>query len=137
MIQRIQSVYLLLAAAAAVLFNFIPLGIDEKSTGDIVIFGKDLLPLLIVSLISGGLALMTVFVYKNRTLQSRLCRLNLFVTSSLIGLTVFFLFGNPNGAVEMPGVGLAMLVFMFIFNLLAMKKINDDDKLIKSMDRLR
>ena len=137
MIQRIQSIYLLLATAAAVLFNFLSLGIDATTDGDVLVYGKDIIPILALSSLIGLISLISIFLFNNRKLQVKLCRLNLFLVAGLIGLSVFYLFGNPNGTIETPGVGLAMPLFMFVFNLLAMKKIDDDEKLVRSMDRLR
>ena len=137
MIQRIQSVYLLLAALAAGLYDFLSLGIDETPQPEISVTALDHMPVFAVSSAVGLLALATIFLFRNRNLQMRLCRVNLLLISVLIGLSVFFLFGNPNGNIETPGFGLAMPIFMFVFSFLAMKKIADDEKLVRSMDRLR
>jgi hypothetical protein len=123
--------------AAAVLFNFLSLGIDAKPSGDMLVFGKDIIPLLALSGAVGFISLVNIFLFAKRKVQIALCRLNLFLVAALIGLSVYFLFGNPSGTIETPGIGLVMPLFMFVFNLLAMKKIDDDEKLVRSMDRLR
>ena len=137
MLQRIQSIYLLLAATAIVVFNFVSLGIDETPDGDLVVLGKTIMPIFILSLVIAAFSFINIFLYSNRKLQMTVCRINLFLISCLIGISIFFLFGNPKGVIEMPGIGLIMPVFTFLFSFLALKKIDVDEKLVRSIDRLR
>src|SRR5579875_708338 len=93
MLQRIQSVWLLLAAAFdAVTFRF------PFYSGD---WSKDLIPtvidldarttiwLTILSVLDGVLAFITIFLFRNRKLQLRLCYLGVFLT--IVLLTMYFL----------------------------------------------
>ena len=137
MIQRIQSIYLLLAAVAIVVFNFVALGIDETPEPDVVVFGKNILPIFIPSLVIGVISLLSIFLYSNRKLQMNVTKLNLFLVFVLIGLSVYFLFVDKSGAVESPGMGLVLPIFTFLFSFIALKKIGADEKLVRSIDRLR
>jgi hypothetical protein len=93
MIQRIQSVWLLLAAAFdAMTFRF------PFYSGDWL---KDLSPLpvdlnanttiwiTILTAITGGLAFVTIFLYNNRKLQLKLCYLGIFSNVSITNCLFF------------------------------------------------
>ncbi|MBD0276468.1 MAG: DUF4293 domain-containing protein [Bacteroidota bacterium] len=138
MLQRIQSVWLFVAAAFdAVTFRF------PFYSGD---WMKDTTPYMIdlnarttiwfsiLTILSAVLALLTIFLYKNRKLQLRLCYLGIFLTVAL--LTLYFIeIGNfYNGTVAI------WVVFYFavlVAYILAARGILKDEKLIRSMDRLR
>lgn len=137
MIQRIQSIYLLLAAVAVVVFNFVALGIDETPEPDVLVFGKNMLALFIPSLVIAGISFITIFLFSNRKLQMSITRINLFLVLVLIGLTIYFLFVDQANAVESPGMGLILPIFTFLFSFIALKKIGADEKLVRSIDRLR
>ena len=137
MIQRVQTIYLFLAAAAVILFNYLSLGTDMDPDPVVLIYGKQIAPLFLGSVAIAAISLINIFLYSNRTLQMRVCRFNLFLLVALIGATTYFLFGIPSVAVEMPGVGLAMPLFAMIFSFLGLKKIGADEKIVRSMDRLR
>ncbi|MCP4121241.1 MAG: DUF4293 domain-containing protein [Bacteroidetes bacterium] len=137
MIQRVQSIYLFLAAAAVILFNYLSLGIDVDPDPDMLVFGKNIVPLFFGSIIIAAISLINIFLYSNRALQMRVCKINLALVLALIGATVYFLIGIPESAIEMPGMGLAMPLFTLIFSFLGLKKIGADEKIVRSMDRLR
>lgn len=138
MIQRIQSVWLLLAAAFdAVTFRFPFFSGDWK---------KDAIPAVvelnaqttiwftILSVIAGALALATIFLFRNRKLQLRLCYLGIFL--SVVLLTLYFLeMGNfYSGNIALWAVFYFAILISFI---LATKGVRRDEKLIRSLDRLR
>jgi len=137
MIQRVQTIYLFLAAVAVVLFNYLSLGIDVDPDPDVLVYGKNLAPLFFGSIIVAAVSLINIFLYSNRVLQMRVCRLTLVLVLALIGASVYFLIGIPASDIEMPGVGLAMPFFALIFSFLGLKKIGADEKIVRSMDRLR
>ena len=137
MIQRVQTIYLFLAAAAIILFNYLSLGVDLDPDPDSIVYGKDLAPLFLGSIIVAAVSLINIFIYSNRGLQMRICRINLVLLFALIGMTVYLLIGNPADAIEKPGIGLAMPLFALIFSFLSLKKIGADEKIVRSMDRLR
>ena len=89
------------------------------------------------SIIIAAISLINIFIFSNRVLQMRICRINLFLVFALIGMTVYFLIGIPSIAIEKPGIGLAMPLFALIFSFLGLKKIGADEKIVRSMDRLR
>jgi hypothetical protein len=137
MIQRIQTVYLFIGAIALVVFNFMALGIDTTPEPDVVVFGKTLLPVLIGSLVVAAFTLLAIFLYKNRVLQSNVSKLSLFLTAVIIGVTAYLLFGNSSTAIEVVKFGVGFPVLALIFQFLGLKGIQADEKLVRSMDRLR
>jgi hypothetical protein len=138
MLQRIQSVWLLLAAAFdAITFRF-PFysgdWIKDKFLYVIDLNAQTTVWFTILTVITGALAFVTIFLYNNRKLQLRLVYLGIFLTAVL--LTMYFLemknFIGGNIAV--------WVVFYFgilISYILAARGILKDEKLIKSLDRLR
>ncbi len=137
MIQRIQSIYLLLSTAAIALFNFLPLGIDETPEPDIIAMAPNFIELFGIAIGIGAISLINTFLFKNRKLQMNICKLTMVLILGLIGASAYFLLGVPETTIESPHVGLIMPLFALIFSFLAMKKIGQDEKLVRSIDRLR
>lgn len=135
MIQRIQTIWLLLAAAA----SFATLKLSFYSgTKDNNLFaeltGSSHFLLLILSVAVGLLALITIFLFKNRKLQMRLTWLGIIL--QLVVLAVYFqqikTFVQGNYTLTS-----ALSFVIPVFFILAWLGIRKDEKLIKSMDRLR
>ncbi len=135
MIQRIQTIWLLLAAAA----SFATLKLSFYSgTKDNNLFteltGSSHFLLLILSVAIGLLAVVNIFLFKNRKLQMRLTWLG--IVLQLIVLAVYFqqikTFVQGNYTLTS-----ALSFVIPIFFILAWMGIRKDEKLIKSMDRLR
>jgi magnesium-transporting ATPase (P-type) len=136
MIQRIQSVWLLLASACAFLtlkFPFYYTSPHPDLPSDQFNATTNMI-LLILTSILGTLCLFSIFVFKQRKLQFWLTILALVIS----GLNIFLFFNYKK---DYPGGGLAFsslfgfLIPIFLF--LAAKGIYKDQKLVKSMDRLR
>ena len=136
MIQRIQSIWLLLASACAFFtmkFAFYFIGPHPDLPSDQFNATSNMM-LLVLTAMLGTLCLFIIFVFKQRKLQFWLTLLALFVSA----LNIFLYFTYKK---EYQGGGLALTsVFAFlipIFLILAAKGIYKDQKLVKSMDRLR
>jgi len=122
MIQRIQTVYMLIAGVVAAL----PL-----------LFGLDWLRTLLFA-ISAVVALYTIFKYKKRNLQQLLNWLNIVINFTLLGIFVYqMLNSSGEGIISEKGVGVFVPVLSIVFLFLANKAIRRDEKLVKSADRLR
>jgi len=112
MIQRKQSVFLLLACILA-----------------LVCFGLRLQWIDALQVVSAVLSAYTIFQYRRRVFQARLCIVGLFVVFTwYIGLAV--LEGRVGTVEALPMVN-AILIFM------ARKGILDDEKLVRAADRIR
>src|SRR3712207_1154938 len=93
MLQRIQSVWLLLAAAFdAITFRFPFYSGDwmKDSTPSMIdLNANTTMWFTILTVLAGGLAFANIFLFKNRKMQLRLCFLGVFLT--LVLLTLYFL----------------------------------------------
>ncbi|WP_159017864.1 DUF4293 domain-containing protein [Algibacter sp. L3A6] len=136
MLQRIQTVYLLVAAGISAglifVFNLWTTNTDELvfAIDDILYFG--------LFLGSAVLSLISIFMFKNRQLQFVLGRLNIILNFILLG---FFVYQSLNlsgeTAVSEKGIGMLLPLVSIVLLALANKAIKKDEDLVKSVDRLR
>lgn len=155
MVQRIQSLYLLMTTVFSVLFlNGSIINFADKTNKALTInFGginkvlenshfeliEKLVPLSVLLIIIPALSFITIFLFKRRRLQMRLIK-------GLIGLIVvlmcasayyiFYVIRNFN-AEMLPGINLFLLLLMLVSSYLAYRGVKKDDDLVKSYDRLR
>ncbi|MDO5969984.1 DUF4293 domain-containing protein [Flavivirga aquimarina] len=136
MLQRIQTIYLLIAAgvSAGLIFIF-HLWITNDN---ISVFAKDDMLYFGLFLSSAVLSLVAIFMYKNRKSQFVLGRLNIILNFILLG---FFVYQSLNisgeTAVSEKGIGMLLPIVSIVFLALANKAIKKDEDLVKSVDRLR
>lgn len=136
MIQRVQSLYLMLVVLLnpAVVFWF-PLW---KTKQDIEVFAVETTWLVILFALSGLLALISIFMFKNRKLQFVLGRLNIILNFVLLGFFVYWTLMVPGEMqISEKGIGMFLPVLSIVFLVLANKAIKRDEDLVKSVDRLR
>lgn len=135
MIQRIQSIWLLLAASAALAalkFSFYS-GVKENNVFA-ELNGTAHFLLLILTVTVALAAVVGIFLFKNRKLQMQLCLLGLLLQIAV----VFFYMNQTQKFVQGTFSLTSALTFLVpVFFLLAFLGIRKDEKLIKSMDRLR
>lgn len=138
MLQRVQSLWLLFATAFdAVTFRF-PFyrGDWEKDTtpASIELNATTTIWLTVLTVLAGALAFVTIFLFNNRKLQLKLSILGIFITMVLIAL-YFIEIGNfYDGTVAIWAIFYFAILACFI---LAARGVWRDEKLVKSMDRLR
>ena len=138
MIQRIQSIWLLLASACAFISLKTPFYSGTNATGNASyrLMGTENFPIMLLTIAIGIICLFTIFLYNNRTFQMRLCLLGLILEALLIFLyyreTTTFLAGT--GTYSLTAI-LQLLILVFI--VLAMCGINHDNKIIRESNRLR
>lgn len=139
MIQRIQSIWLLLAAVFSGLSFKFPFYSGNMAASDPAGFVKELtaasniLLLFLTALLVAG-CFIAIFFFKNRRLQLQLT-ISLIVLS-LINLVIYFtqIQKYVSGNLALTSVfSIAVPVLL----LLAARGIRKDEKLIKSLDRLR
>ncbi len=146
MIQRIQTIYLLLAAICgfgvlAMPFASTPATLPDSALfSDAVYNAQDNPGLLVLFGLAGLLALVAIFLYKNRPRQMMLTRIGLIADIVGLALTVLLFWRDLDALAQsqiQDGVG-AYLPFGFIlFALLALRGIRKDEELVRSADRLR
>lgn len=151
MFQRIQTIFLVLAAAAMLIASSTPLATFNYNLSDEVVFesmgiylngtlNDSTWGLFAISLCSSVLALITIFLYKKRMLQIRLSIFNVIL---MIGFYLFFgfIFYKVYSVEELLfnkiGIGLIMPVIAIILTILAIRKIGSDEALVQSLNRLR
>ena len=131
MIQRIQTIFLLLAAALTASLFFVPLWkqcclfvyIERHCVITICVVAASLLPLVIV------------FLYQRRMLQIRLCMVNALILIGCQGLIAYyFLSTEMTATLCVPSV---FPLVAAILTLIAARYIKRDENLVRAADRLR
>ncbi|MEZ4980588.1 MAG: DUF4293 domain-containing protein [Saprospiraceae bacterium] len=146
MIQRIQSLFLLLAGGATLSlfglpFASTPVAIQSSPLLNDSVFNlQDNIILLVLFILGGLLSIGAIFLFKNRPLQMKLARVSLI--ANLLGMAVVaFLYLNDasnQGDVEpSDGIGAYMPVVAMVFLFFAIRYIKKDESTVRSMDRLR
>lgn len=129
MIQRIQSIYLLGAILAMVgLF---------ATAQDVEVFGNTFL-VKVSAVVSAILSLIAIFSFKNRPKQILFNLLNILINALLVGLLVYWML-NLSGGIDFPEKGIEFVFPLVALVMFALANINirKDEKLVKSVDRLR
>ncbi|MCD0488050.1 DUF4293 domain-containing protein [Pedobacter sp. MC2016-14] len=155
MIQRVQSIWLLLTSLTLVCLLFLPLITKNESGGELTMYTCGLyqttqlapaqsvkvaayLPLLVFHIFLAVLAFGNIFMFKNRVLQKRIA----VITVILLTVLNFWVFksaqGMPGGLENTTaGAGAFMPIVAIIWCFLAVRGIRNDERLIRSADRLR
>lgn len=148
MIQRIQTVFLLVAILALSLEIVTPTVISSVREASGVFQDGQLsvnenIPSVGILALGGLLALITIFLFRNRKLQKQFIILAIL---AILGSNLFFgwtylpfaqqLMATANAQVN-PGLGAFMPVVAIIGLMLAYRGVSKDDEIVKSMDRLR
>ncbi|MBK7433486.1 MAG: DUF4293 family protein [Chitinophagaceae bacterium] len=136
MIQRLQSLWLLLAAAcafAAFKFSFYS-GTNAKGISPYELKGTENFLLMLSTIIVGGLALITIFLYKKRGLQIGLSILGILLQALLIFLYYREVKTFTQGTYSLTAILQLIIVVAFF---MAARGIRKDEKIIKESDRLR
>lgn len=152
MIQRIQSVYLLLVVVLLGMAICLPVGQFIAQDGIAVQVFKPLGVTLAeggfqstwglfgILLLSAIIALCAIFLYRNRMLQ---IRMTVFGSLLLVGYYIaFFVFmfilkGDLDAMAFQPGWALCLPAVSIILNYLAFRAIYRDELMVKAADRLR
>ncbi|MCX6270117.1 MAG: DUF4293 domain-containing protein [Bacteroidetes bacterium] len=158
MLQRIQSVFLLLACLACILTFFFPFaeffsdlgyyrftltGFKHISPEPVAVFSWFFaFPLC---LLNSVLIVMTGYIlslYKNRVRQLKLLRISVFINIILVGLIFYYahsLIEQKLGLspVYTKSIGIYFPLVSIIFQILANRSIRKDEMLVRSADRLR
>lgn len=149
MIQRKQTIFLLLALIATVVcllsrighFEPVGMGTDAIMYNMYVRGAKEgmmVFPLMVVLLLTCPLILWAVFAYKNRKFQARLCLWTAFL--DVVWYALYAVYGyvigmeNTTFHIEQP----VILPFLsIIMLLLARRGILADERLVRAADRIR
>jgi len=129
MIQRIQSLILLLSALCLLIIVFY---FPVLQNGDIqVLLTEKLSYARLSAFLSTGLAIFSIFQFKNRNRQLIINQISkLFISIAFI--IIIFQRGELNFA-----IGLFLFIIPYLLIILANYLIKKDEKLVKSADRIR
>ena len=133
MLQRIQTIYLLLTAVLATAMYFLPFSIIICKPETCSLF-----PYITASVVLLT-TLITIFLYKNRKLQIKICIVNiifLLLTYAEVLFGAYQKIGNWE-IFRVNCIGAVLPLISIILILLAIRAIKKDENLVKAADRLR
>lgn len=156
MIQRKQSLFLLVAVICYAICLFLPVASVEAKTmgGNVavhclgtvsgdngILFDSTCLPLFALCAVSALVALVTIFMYNNRKLQMNLCKICMLFTGLWYVDYVLMFLGvvgleKVEGTFQL-GFGACLPLVSLILTYMALRGVESDEKLIKAADRIR
>lgn len=157
MLQRIQTVFILLAIVFIVLSLALPIAFYSNltvssqfdytilkflSTKNTNTLGFNSLPLFVPAILSALLSLVQIVMYKKRKVQINLGVYSMVLNVLYLGLLVYYMTSVLNHSVSgdvqvSHKYPLIFPVISLVFSYLAIRNIRKDDDLVKSLDRLR
>ncbi|MDR1645109.1 MAG: DUF4293 domain-containing protein [Tannerellaceae bacterium] len=152
MLQRIQTVYLLLIAILMTAMTFLPLAILQRKEGlySLEVFGisnlsdkADFSPmwgLFVLTALIAILAIVTILLYKKRILQIRVCVFNAILMIGFYGFFVFLIYMMYQQVEDLSvsvKIALSFPLISLILDYLAIRNIGADEILVRSVERLR
>ena len=155
MIQRIQSLYLLciVALMAAVLFTPLAYFVAGTEVYELFAFslkaegsaqaGQSTIYMGFIVALATVLPLVTIFLFKNRMLQIRLCAVELVLLAGAeIFMAIYYYLSNRMFSMmefHTQGFRIAIIfpIVALILDYLALRAIFKDEALVRSLDRIR
>ena len=143
MLQRIQTIYLILASAISggLIFVFSLWNTLKEQIFVLDLFFCELLMLRVIPFMfitSAVLSFVTIFLFKDRKLQFVLGRIIILINLFLLALLIYLSLTLPGEtSVSKKGIGMFLPILAILLLVLANKAIKKDEDLVKSVDRLR
>lgn len=145
MLQRKQTLWLLMAALlnGGVLYFNLYQGVIRSGdiTQEKILRVGDHYPTLLIALIMTVVPFITIFMFRNRKQQLRMCVSSIITIAAFISMMLSRVTaltkGTPPVTEGFYNIGAVLPVLALIFIILAMVGIRRDQKLVSSMDRLR
>lgn len=149
MIQRIQSIYLLVVAILSAVMLALPVGsfrLSEQTTADLynlyIVTPEGnhdyrVWALFALLLIVCGITFATIFLYKKRMLQIRLCIFSILLLIGYYATLGSFLFLLDGVKIFTPQIAVCFPLVNIILLWLAIRAIGKDEILVKAYERLR
>lgn len=164
MIQRIQTVLLLIIAVAMATMPFTNIwgeldrendqlrllsgfklelidtnGTLDDTTDDTVISSESMWYIGALAFTAAIIAFISIFSFKNRLTQMKLGALNALIMAATLGISFYTIYENEpllegQGSIT---TGFYLPAVAMVLNILANRFIRKDEKLVKSVDRLR
>jgi hypothetical protein len=167
MIQRIQTVYLLVVCILSFVLFFTPVSVYKNAakidsntavsqkiikynlkglsdiSGEAEILLNRLIAIPVINLLVLILALTAIFLFKKRSLQMKICKLLIVLNCVLLGLFILFVEREISALTSNTSWSATYLIGTYLpiaglfFLYLANSSIKKDDNLVRSADRLR
>jgi len=155
MIQRIQSIYLLLTTIMSVLFlkgsflRFINnagselaidfMGINQMNNEKGFELVEQMIPLTVIFILIPLISFLAIFLFKKRRLQLRITLIVIILALLLIMIVVYYVISVIHNyqVILIPGIKMFLLPLILLFALLAYRGIRKDEDMVRSYDRLR
>lgn len=131
MIQRIQTIYLLIASIAFALLSF---KIPFWSLNDEFIYAQNDNKLYLLLITLFVFSLIGIFLFKKRTVQMKLLRLSILIEFVVL-VRLFLTYIELNTPLDAKVFFLLMSAFVAL--LLAYRGVKKDENLVRSVDRIR
>ena len=131
MIQRIQTIYLLIASIAFALLSF---KIPFWSLNDEFIYAQNDNKLYLLLITLFVFSLIGIFLFKKRTVQMKLLRLSILIEFVVV-VRLFLTYRELNTPLDAKVFFLLMSAFVAL--LLAYRGVKKDENLVRSVDRIR
>ncbi|MFW5832195.1 MAG: DUF4293 domain-containing protein [Prolixibacteraceae bacterium] len=147
MIQRIQTVYLLLAGlitASLFFFDFAQLAVDSNlyvlnahgilDGEDVIISG---IPIQFFIALVSIMHVVIIFMYKKRIRQIRMTVFTIILLFGLMAFLFYFIYGSFENVSAVFEIPMSFPLIAIILDYLAIRGIGKDEALIRSMNRIR
>ncbi len=152
MIQRIQSLFLLVSLCFLIPMFFVPVAEVIAESGDVFTFNltgfymegvnglekiDSQYSLMAMGILICLLNLVAIFMYWRRVLQIRLCVYNMLLLVGLIGIMFYILLMIKNVDSISYKLPFTFPVIAIILHYLAFRSIRKDELMVRALDRLR
>ena len=155
MIQRVQTLYLFFIVVISIVLFFVPLieFVNGDSVFSLNILGLEFenqentisistFPLIVINSLIIVLTSICIIIFKNRNLQIKICKINLFLLSAFLIFTVMYSTQieeklGDKGLNTSFGLGIILPIISITLTYLAIRGIKKDQELIRSVDRIR
>lgn len=134
-IQRWQSVFLLLAAVMMGIFNFVPFASQAVEAETVSFIPMDAPVYFVLNILTALLLLLSIFMFKNLKRQKTVILVSvlLMIASAVAGGVIAY--GNSM-SVDWGG-SVLLLICSVVLALAAYRRVVADERLLKSYDRIR
>ncbi len=141
MIQRVQTLWMLLGSIAAALILIVPIFGGQAADGNIREFAiRERLVIMFLVVLATILPFINIFFFRSRPTQKKLLIINMLLAAAILGAEYFFViqfkeeFGIVQGSWQLSAV---LPFFIILFMVFAYRGIRHDEKLLSSADRMR
>lgn len=132
-IQRLQSLYLLLSSIMMGIFCYLPFA----TQGGIGIYPYQQPVYFTLNVLIVILSLIAIFLFKNFSRQKMVVKVNIFLIV-VSAVTSFVMLYNNISQIEIVWTaGPLLLICSFIITIAALRRIKHDENLLKAADRIR